>query len=108
MPRSAQSQYDFLLDDRRLEGLYPITRAIGSELQALMVDATDLDDAVAAIADLSQIWAGGGAALISVESFDEPLRDIWTELLRAGQIDVVAARNLYSTEDIMRQVSGLP
>jgi hypothetical protein len=108
MPRAARPQYDFLLDERRLDGLHPVTRAIGSELQPLMVDGHDLDDAIAAIADLSQIWSGGGAVLIPVEGFDQPLRDIWADLLRAGQIDAVAARNLYSTEDIMRQVCGLP
>jgi hypothetical protein len=107
-PRPARPFYDFLLDERRLEGLHAVTRAIGSELQAVMVDERELDDAVEAIANLSQIWSGGGAALIAVEDFDEPLRDIWAELLRTGQIDAIVARDLYSTDDIMRRVCGLP
>jgi len=108
MPRTARPQYDFLLDERRLDGPHPVTRAIGSELEAVMVDGGVVDDAIAAIADLSQIWAGGNAALMPVDGFDQRLGDIWANLLRTGQIDAVAARDLYSTEDIMRQVCGLP
>lgn len=108
MPRVFRPQYDFLLDERRLDGLYPVTRAIGSELQAIMVDGCAVDDARAAIADLSQIWSGGAAVLMPAEGFDQPLAEIWTDLLRAGQVDVVLARDLYSTEDVMRQVCGLP
>lgn len=96
-----------LLDSRRLEGQHPVWREIGTYLQAVVVSGQALDDAVAAIEYLLQLWGGGAAPLIPVKAPNSEPAGIWRQLLDSGRVDEVVPRGHYSTDDLCAELCGV-
>src|SRR4051794_35407813 len=94
---------DRLLDDRRLEGVYPVTRELSPELYVAVVDR-DLGDAVDVVERACQQWGGACTGLVTVEgavgSGSGQLEPPWVSLVERGHFDCVAARDLLTGKQV--------
>jgi hypothetical protein len=88
-----------LLDDERLNGVRGVSRLLGPERVAAVLDASDVNDARAAIEHLCLVWGGGAGALLPCAPGAQDLEPRWRNYLSDGVFDNLARRGVLSEDE---------
>lgn len=83
-----------LLDDRRLEGLHGVRRALGPKRPAVVIKADELDDAASVIELVCQLWGGACYPVLPATESEPALSERWQTFLDECLIDSVWYRHL--------------
>jgi hypothetical protein len=95
---------DRLLDDRLIEGVYPVTRELSPEHYAAAVDRDLVGDAIDAVERLCQHWGGACSGLVSVHdplsSGAGDLEEPWIAFIRSAHFDHLATREVLAGQQL--------
>lgn len=81
-----------LLSDDRLNGQLPVTRDVGPELYAFLVDRYDIRDALHVIRQNCGAWGGGMWPLLPHDPHRGEPSESWAPLLDDATVDAIASR----------------
>lgn len=97
-----------LLSENQLDGQFPVSRDVGPNLYAFLVDAHDIGDVRDVIRQNCESWGGGVWPLLPLAKGEEALDPAWNSLLDDATIDVVVTRGMVDSSDHDARLRSTP